>query len=94
MPNREDETYLNLNPHPPTCKCPQCIKESKKRRYPYPASIECPACGHFSLYYSNEKAKYRCMNEQCQAEGQTLKEIRDRKAQLDEQLKNLWEQLK
>jgi len=56
--------------------------------------MECPACGHLSLYYSGKMTKYMCMNEQCQAKGQTLKEITDRKVQREEQLKNLWEQLK
>lgn len=91
MPNREDERWFNLNPHPSSCTCPQCLKDKQKRSYPYPASMDCPACGQFSLYYSDILKKYRCINEQCQVEGQTLKEIEDRTTQRDKKLKNLWE---
>ena len=90
MPSRKEERELNINPHPSTCTCPQCISERKKRNYPSPASIECPACGHLSVYYSDPKSKYVCMNQQCQSEGETLKEIRDKKKQREQQLKNLW----
>lgn len=81
MPKREDETWLNVNPSP---------LKRKGKIYPYPASIECPSCGNFSLYYSDELAKYRCMHESCQAEGKTLKELIAQKARRDEQLKSIF----
>lgn len=90
MSNREDETNLNINPHPPTCTCPECVKKKKRVKYPYPAEIECPSCGNISMYFSDQKSVYRCMNENCLAEGKTLKEISDRKADREKIFKNLW----
>jgi hypothetical protein len=46
------------------------------------------------MYYSDGQKKYKCMNEHCLAEGETLMEVREAKARRDAQLKGLWEQLK
>ena len=27
MPKREDETYRNVNPHPPACTCVDCVNQ-------------------------------------------------------------------
>jgi len=89
MPSRKDETWLNIHPHPPTCSCHDCVLSRNKRRYPYPASLECPYCGHLSLYHSDKLTKYICMNEHCKSEGKTLKEISDKKDWSDKRLKGL-----
>jgi hypothetical protein len=93
MSLREDETWLNMNSHPPTCKCAKCTKDVKRIKYPYPAELECPSCGHISVYYSEQSAKYVCVNSNCHSEGKTLKEISDKKAQINNLLKDLWNQL-
>ena len=73
MPKREDETWRNT--HPPACSCTECVANRKKSRFPYPASIECPACGNISLYYSEKECIYKCINEECLITGETLTEI-------------------
>lgn len=65
MPNREDETWLNMNPHPENCSCTECIRKRKRIKYPYPAEFECPACGNISLYFSDDLLKFKCMHEIC-----------------------------
>jgi hypothetical protein len=90
MPSREDETFLNMNPHPSSCNCPECVKKRKRIKYPYPAEIECPSCGNISLYFSDRKKIYRCVHEHCLAEGKTIEEISERKAKRDRIFKRLW----
>jgi hypothetical protein len=66
--------------------------DSEKIKYPFPASIKCPACGHISLYYHEKLDKYLCLNESCGAEGKAFEEILDRKALVKKQLQDLWKQ--
>jgi hypothetical protein len=82
MPKREDETWLNIHPHPPACTCTVCVKKklgaSKDEaysRYGTPAT-ECPVCERQSLIYNNREAKYQCLNDKCNISGETLTEIR------------------
>jgi hypothetical protein len=85
MPKREDETWLNVNPP---------LAKQKRKKYPYPASMDCPACGNFSMYYSDEQRKYRCMNEQCQIEGDTLEDVLAKVARHEEEQRELWKQIR
>jgi hypothetical protein len=85
MPKREDETWLNVNPP---------LTKSNRKRYPYLASMECPACGNLSMYYSDEHRKYRCMNEQCQIEGETLEDILAKVAKHREEQEAFWKQIR
>jgi hypothetical protein len=64
----------------------------EKIKYPFPASIKCPACGHISIYYHEKHAKYLCLNENCGAEDIAFEKILDKKARLKKQLRDLWEQ--
>jgi hypothetical protein len=93
MPNREDESYLNEHGHSPNCSCPECIRKRKRIPYPFPAEFECPACGNISLYFSDNLAKYKCVHEPFKAEGKTIKEIADKKAKIDKQMKDIFNQL-
>lgn len=73
MSNREDETWLNINPHPENCSCAECTRKRKRKPYHYPAEFECPACGNISLYFSDDLATFRCMNDICALHSQELK---------------------
>jgi len=82
MPKREDETWLNIHPHPPTCNCDKCTKERSLRvgeqdysSCGYP-TVECPICGCQSVFYNGKKSQYECLNTKCNAKGKTLGEIR------------------
>jgi hypothetical protein len=93
MSNREDETWLNINPHPRACNCSECVTKRKRITYPYPAEIVCPSCGNISMYYSEQKSLYRCVHDKCLVEGKTIKEIADKKANQAKILNNIFEQL-
>lgn len=80
VPNREDETTANIK-HPFSCRCRDCHRRIVVK-YPYPAELECPACGNISMYHSEELNTYRCLNTTCQAEAKTLEAIAVRKAKV------------
>jgi hypothetical protein len=79
MPKREDETFRNIYPHPPSCTCARCTAERLRRlkKEAHPSYVsKCPKCGQKSLWYNGRDRKYECLNLKCTAAGRTLDEIR------------------
>ena len=79
MPKREDETYKNINPHPPNCNCWECTKRRLKASRGTSLTGICPVCHKKSLFYNSHSGKYECLNSRCRATGRSLNEMRKTK---------------
>ncbi|GEM_PF-6062031 len=72
MPSREDETWRNLNPHPPACTCTDCCERKglhvEKGGDGNPRSIQfCPDCGQKSYSWNQRQSTYECLNPLCKS---------------------------
>jgi S1-C subfamily serine protease len=79
MPKREDETYKNINPHPPNCNCWECTQRRLKASRGTSLTGICPVCHKKSLFYNSRSGKYECLNSRCRATGRSLNEMRKTK---------------
>jgi len=76
MPKREDETYRNIYPHPPSCNCWECTQKRVKGSGDTSLTGICPICHKKSLFYNSRSGQYECLNLHCRATGRALSEIR------------------
>lgn len=76
MPKREDETYRNIYPHPPSCTCWECTQKRLKASRDASLTGICPICHRKSLFYNGNSGQYECLNLRCKATGPSMSEIR------------------
>jgi len=79
MPKREDETYRNIYPHPPSCNCWECTQKRLKDSKDAFLTAICPICHKKSLFYNSHSGQYECLNLHCKATGHTLSQMRTTK---------------